>query len=62
MTRRTGYEPPHPTEGKPIRINVLIDQKTYDIAKKYGHNNISSGLRYICKEYDRLVTGAEKSW
>lgn len=62
MTKKTGYKPPYPTEGESIRINVLIDQKTYNIAKKYGHNNISAGLRYICKEYDRLVTGADKSW
>jgi len=52
---RAGYQPPHPIEGKPVRINVILDQPSYDIAKKYGHNNISAGLRHICKEYDREI-------
>lgn len=56
---RAGYQPPHPIEGKSIRINVILDQKSYDIAKKYGHNNISAGLRYICKEYDRIAKNGE---
>lgn len=54
---RPGYQPPHPIEGKSVRINVILDQKSYDIAKKYGHNNISAGLRHVCKEYDNVAKG-----
>ena len=52
---RAGYQPPHPIEGQPVRINVILDEKAYEIAKRHGHNNVSAGLRHICKEYDREV-------
>lgn len=55
MDAKKGYQPPHPIEGKRILINVYLDQRSYDIAKKYGHNNVSAGLRHICKEYDREI-------
>lgn len=56
---RAGYQPPHPIEGKPVRINVILDEKAYEIAKRHGHNNVSAGLRHICKEYDKIAKGKE---
>lgn len=53
MKQKPGYTPPHPLEGERIRINVLLDRESYDIAKKYGHNNVSAGLRQICKDFDK---------